>query len=143
MICFQCSKDKSLNCYTKMRSGSPRKRCKDCIAENARVSYALNPIPRKASAKRWRDKNPPAYQARKKVGWKIRRARKLGAFVELVDPRIVYTMNGGKCGICEEFVSFAEFEVDHKIPLARGGIEAYINCQPAHPVCNRSKGARL
>lgn len=143
MICFQCNEDKSLDCYTKRaraRPASPRKRCKDCEAENARISYARNPEPRKAAAKRWRDKNPPAYQARKKVGWKIHRARKLDAFVEAVDPVTVYNMHGGQCGICKKFVSFAEFEVDHIIPLARGGLEAYINCQPAHQFCNRSKG---
>ena len=68
-----------------------------------------------------------------------RRARKLGQFLEDVDPRIVYQMHGGMCGICKEFVSEDEFEVDHVIPLAKGGLHGYINVQPAHPICNRRK----
>ncbi len=72
-----------------------------------------------------------------------RRARKLDQFVEDVDPEVVYVMHGGCCGICEEYVTIEDFHVDHVIPLRRGGPHSYANCQPAHPRCNLSKGAKL
>jgi 5-methylcytosine-specific restriction endonuclease McrA len=67
-----------------------------------------------------------------------RRARKLAAFIEEVDPAIVYEAHGGRCGICAEFI-VGDFHVDHVIPLSRGGMHGYVNVQPAHPACNLSK----
>jgi hypothetical protein len=80
----------------------------------------------------------PETQRRKELN---RRARKLGLFVEHVDPRTVYEMHGGRCGICGEFID-GDFHVDHRRPLCAGGPHSYANCQPAHPVCNWSKGGR-
>jgi 5-methylcytosine-specific restriction endonuclease McrA len=73
----------------------------------------------------------------------MRRARKLDQFVEAVDPKIVYQMHGGCCGICRQFVTEEDFHVDHIMPLSHGGLHAYINCQPAHSHCNLSKGAKV
>jgi 5-methylcytosine-specific restriction endonuclease McrA len=33
--------------------------------------------------------------------------------------------------------------LDHIVPLARGGEHSYANTQPAHPTCNRRKGAKV
>lgn len=71
-----------------------------------------------------------------------RKARKLGQLIEEVDPRIVYQMHGGMCGICKEFIE-GDFHVDHVIPLSKGGMHGYVNVQPAHPKCNFSKGNRV
>lgn len=60
-------------------------------------------------------------------------------FVERVEREVVYAMHGGCCGICREFVAEDEFEVDHRVPLSRGGLHGYANAQPAHPACNRRK----
>lgn len=70
-----------------------------------------------------------------------RRALKLKQFIEDIDPQIVYTMHGGMCGICKQFIE-GEFHVDHVTSLSKGGMHGYINVQPAHPKCNLSKGAR-
>lgn len=80
---------------------------------------------------------------RQKKNAAIRRARKLNQFVEPIDPATVYQMHGGMCGICKEFVARNEFEVDHIIPLSKGGLHGYANVQPAHFKCNRSKGAKI
>ena len=48
-------------------------------------------------------------------------------------------MHGGRCGICGEFVGVTDFEIDHVVPLARGGLHGYVNTQPSHPTCNRKK----
>lgn len=60
-------------------------------------------------------------------------------FVERVDRDIVYAMHGGGCGICRQYVPPDEFEIDHRVPLSRGGLHGYVNVQPSHPPCNRRK----
>lgn len=72
-----------------------------------------------------------------------RRAAKLKRFVEHVDPAIVYARADGRCGICSEPVARDAFEVDHIIPLSRGGEHSYANTQAAHRHCNRKKWASL
>jgi 5-methylcytosine-specific restriction endonuclease McrA len=77
---------------------------------------------------------------RRRTRESTRRARKRDQFLEAVDPLVVYEMHGGRCGICGHFVSAREFQVDHLVAIANGGLHGYINCQPAHPRCNLSKG---
>jgi 5-methylcytosine-specific restriction endonuclease McrA len=72
-----------------------------------------------------------------------RRARKRGAFVERVFRSVLWRRHGGFCGICREVVALRDMHVDHVRPLARGGEHSYANTQPAHPQCNRRKGASL
>jgi 5-methylcytosine-specific restriction endonuclease McrA len=64
-------------------------------------------------------------------------------FVERVDRDVVYVMHGGRCGICWQFVARDDFEIDHRVPLSRGGLHGYVNVQPSHPPCNRRKYNRL
>jgi 5-methylcytosine-specific restriction endonuclease McrA len=71
------------------------------------------------------------------------RARKRGAFVEDVEPLVVLERDDGVCGICGEDVDPTFFDIDHVIPLARGGEHSYRNVQVAHRRCNARKGARL
>ena len=54
------------------------------------------------------------------------------------------------CGICEGEIDYSlrspdpeSFEVDHIIPLARGGADTLDNKQAAHRRCNRAKWHRL
>lgn len=62
-------------------------------------------------------------------------------------PRIkqeVLARDGRSCGICGGEVLASEgLDIDHVIPLARGGTDDLENLQVAHASCNRSKGARL
>ncbi|MCA1571257.1 MAG: HNH endonuclease [Chloroflexi bacterium] len=64
-------------------------------------------------------------------------------FVEHVEAVIVLELHDGVCGICGEDVDPFHFHVDHILPLARGGLHCYENCQPAHPICNLRKGASI
>lgn len=81
-----------------------------------------------------------------------RRARQKNQFIEDVDPKVVYEMHGGRCGICGEFIQIdpsislgQQMHVDHVIPLAppHCGLHCYANVQPAHPLCNLRKGDRI
>ena len=66
--------------------------------------------------------------------------RKREQFVETVDPTVIWKISNGICGICGLPI-VGKFEVDHIIPLARGGEHSYRNTQATHPRCNRVKWA--
>jgi 5-methylcytosine-specific restriction endonuclease McrA len=69
-----------------------------------------------------------------------RRASVAGTFVHSL---VVLERADGVCGICGHDVDPFAFHVDHVVPLARGGEHNYSNVQPAHPLCNQRKSARL
>jgi 5-methylcytosine-specific restriction endonuclease McrA len=64
-------------------------------------------------------------------------------FVEEVDALVLLERHDGVCGICGHDVDPLDFHIDHVVPLSRGGEHSYTNTQPAHPLCNKRKGARL
>ena len=69
------------------------------------------------------------------------RARKYGNTVS--DERIrkdeVYERDGGICHICGRPASKTDWELDHIIPLARGGPHSLDNVAVAHAACNARK----
>ena len=52
-----------------------------------------------------------------------------------------YEIHGNICGICGKPVEYTELQIDHIIPLTRGGPHTYENLQVTHNKCNWSKGA--
>jgi 5-methylcytosine-specific restriction endonuclease McrA len=108
------------------------------VAERERRWHEANQARNQELQARWHADNPGASR---RIG-ATRRARRARAFVEHVDPYTVYTMHGGRCGICGDFITGA-FHVDHVVPLSRGGLHCYANAQPAHPVCNARKGSKM
>jgi 5-methylcytosine-specific restriction endonuclease McrA len=72
-----------------------------------------------------------------------RRALARGVLVEKVSRKKLLKLYKGKCGICQQRVNPRKFEIDHIIPLCKGGTHEYRNVQPAHPECNRLKADKL
>lgn len=105
----------------------------------SRSRYLRRAEQMKASTERWRKNNPDKVRDIREN----RRARELGAFMEDVDRLDLWLVHQGLCGICNEPVEFDTAEVDHIIPLSRGGLHSYDNCQPAHVTCNRRKANKL
>lgn len=140
--CNSCGETKPLTEFPRnraLRGGGYSYECGSCST----ARYMARPLAeRNARIQVWATANPEAVRANGRKAAQARRARVRDAFVEHVDPRRVFEIHGGRCGICEEFV-VGEFDVDHVIPLALGGDHSYVNTQPAHPGCNRAKGARL
>jgi hypothetical protein len=56
----------------------------------------------------------------------------------------VLERDGRVCGICQQPIGESEIvHIDHIYPVSRGGGNRLSNLQPAHAVCNLSKGARV
>lgn len=62
----------------------------------------------------------------------------------------VMRRNGWICQLCDEPIDPAirhphrmSASVDHVVPLSKGGLHRYENCQASHLGCNCSKGARM
>ena len=70
------------------------------------------------------------------------RARVRQTKTEPVDYVVVVERSGGLCGICHESLG-APIEIDHIIPISRGGSHTYDNLQATHASCNKHKWARL
>ncbi len=105
---------------------------------------AANPQRARAGVERWVVANPDRYRQLQRKSDMTRKARKSAAFIEPIDPSVVFDRSNGVCGICDGAVERNEpWEVDHIMPLSKGGVHSYANVQLAHRKCNRSKGARL
>lgn len=121
---------------------------------NCRAYYLANRARSAELGRLWREANAEAVReylraycashpdAFRRYGRK-RRALRSSSFVEHVDNLILLERDDGFCGICGRDVDPLLFEVDHIVPLSRGGEHSYENTQIAHPFCNRSKHDRL
>lgn len=92
-----------------------------------------------------------AERRQKRIAKAKRRSRKAGARRETVDPFDVFKRDKWKCRACgvdtpRELRGTYEPnapELDHVVPLARGGWHAHDNCQTLCRQCNISKGAMM
>lgn len=71
------------------------------------------------------------------------RTKSRSSYMEHVDPLVVLERDDGACGICGEDVDPQDFQIDHIVPFALGGLHNYENTQPAHALCNNRKNNRL
>ncbi len=80
----------------------------------------------------------------------VRRARMMGADNDNVDPIAVFERDGWKCKMCgvdtPRYLRGTDHaqapEMDHIVPLSRGGSHTYDNVQCSCLRCNRSKGTK-
>lgn len=54
----------------------------------------------------------------------------------------LYVKQRGKCACCGEVFN-GKFEVDHIIPLSKGGSNFPDNLQLLTPICNKKKGGKI
>lgn len=95
----------------------------------------------KANARRRLEADPERFRAQARNRVAKRRAKQREAYVEHVDPLIVWERDEGICGCCGQPADPDNWHLDHVIPIVRGGEHSYANVQVTHPLCNWSKGA--
>ncbi len=92
---------------------------------------------------------PCATRAKRRVAHKKERARLRLATVESVNPTIVFNRDRWRCQLCgtptprrlRGSTTTNAPELDHIVPLSRGGEHSYRNTQCLCRACNASKGA--
>lgn len=118
--------------------------CGDPVATlNAR--YCPEDECKRAYQRDYTANNPEVFSRNRQA----RRARLRGAFVDRIDPVVVYKRDKWRCGICGEQVTASLVypdpmspSIDHMVPLHLGGKHAWGNVQLAHLICNVRKGTR-
>lgn len=126
------------------RSRLRRQTLKERLNAQQRALYAAKPGVGTAATARWAAAHPDKVRAVRHS----RRAKLKGAFVEEVRPLVVFKRDRWICQICHHRVDRTLDgrtdpmgpTLDHIIPLAKGGLHSYANCQLAHRRCNSLKG---
>jgi 5-methylcytosine-specific restriction endonuclease McrA len=167
ITCFHCKTAKPEFEFFNDRSrpNGKKPRCKPCdklsLDRDRRREYEkeyrkANPERRSAIVKRSMDANKEHHNAKRReyldsprgrdrhrAHGQARRARERTAFVEHVSHSELYVEQVGRCHICGTRRYLSQMELDHVIPIARGGLHQKDNCKMACVSCNRSKGAKL
>lgn len=101
--------------------------------------------PEIVKAKRVRriEKYPSRYRELNTERQNRRRARRKAAYVAPVNRSAIYERDKGICQLCFLPVTWKDKNIDHIVPLARGGTHEPANVQLTHEVCNKRKGAHL
>lgn len=79
------------------------------------------------------------------------KARKRAATVEPVNPTRVFDRDGWRCHLCNGMTDRTKRgtlhpnapELDHIVPLSKGGAHSYANTACAHKKCNHAKSDRI
>jgi 5-methylcytosine-specific restriction endonuclease McrA len=117
----------------------------------ARTKYAENPIRQLEASIKWREANPEKYAAYlhswyKENPEKIKRSRMRrnakarGAGICLVTEKDIKQMKKLPCFYCN---AVGYIEIDHVVPIAKGGRHAIGNLVPSCLKCNRSKNNKF
>lgn len=127
--------------------------------EYDRLYYAKNQEKRAVQRKRWYKANPErvnhnrrrwieanvdkARLMRRAITHRYRARKRAATGAHTGDDiRRQYVAQNGKCWWCDQELN-GSFDVDHLVPLSRGGSDAPENIVIACQYCNRSKGGKL
>lgn len=169
MTCRLCAQELTIDEFYKRTEGGPDTRCKSCVRALARVYYAEHADERKAYVREQRKTYDTGAVRRRRLARGRQRYRE-NRESEAVRSRAYYEQNRDRwrdyngayraargadtaetqariaelrsepCAYCG---SHENIEIDHIVPLSRGGKHEPENLAPACRFCNRSKGAKL
>jgi 5-methylcytosine-specific restriction endonuclease McrA len=92
--------------------------------------------------RRWREENPERWLESRRKRNRVRHVRKRangGTFTQ-ADLDALFARHKEKCGECRK--KSAKLQIDHMIPVAKGGTSDPSNLQLLCPSCNRRKNAK-
>lgn len=90
---------------------------------------------------RWQSR--PEVKAKLRESCRRYQATKRAVTVEVVSPSAVWERDGGLCWMCCEPVTLLKMQIDHVVPISRGGEHSYANCKTSCRRCNLHKGSKL
>lgn len=166
--CTKCGESKTLDCFGKRSGGKDgfRSDCKECRAKVAATYYLANTEKTKARVKKWRldNREKANFQSRRyqlenpekrAVSTKkyrlanpqkyrhysnARRARELANGIFEITKKELNKLYNSPCFYCG---SNKSIQMDHVIPINRGGRHSIGNLVPACSRCNSSKKDKL
>lgn len=171
-VCPSCKEEKSLEDYPtdKNRTNGKYPYCKPCANSKGKEYRLANPEKRKETSERcdksYRARFPErikAYNKRRYAetseAWEAagrrRRARLAEVEHEEYTVQTILETWGTNCHICEEPIDLEAprsvwyegwekgLQLDHVIPISKGGPDIISNVKPSHGGCNRRKGDNL
>jgi 5-methylcytosine-specific restriction endonuclease McrA len=171
-VCPSCNEEKSLEDYPidRNRKGGKYPYCKPCASRKGKEYRVANPEKRKETSKKcdksYRSKFPEKIKAYNKKryaetseAWEAasrrRRARLSEVEHEEYTLQVILDTWGTDCHICGELIDLDAprsvwyegwekgLQLDHVIPISKGGNNTISNVKPSHGGCNRRKGAKL
>lgn len=152
-VCNTCGELRPIEQFGRFRSRTGgwlvRGTCKDCHRAQIRRWEEAHPDHKAARSLRWRARDPEAFR-RSHRAWRLRNpektrdkdhrrrmAEQTATSEVLAWIRELLGMPCGYCGATEDI------QVDHVVPLARGGKHEIDNLAPACRSCNASKKDKL
>lgn len=105
-----------------------------------RMKHALNPEKNRQEQKRWREKNPDKCRVLDRN--KCAKRRNIDGRHTLQDETNQLEKQGNRCYWCSKLLQ-SDAQVDHVVPLTRGGTNWPHNIVIACAFCNNSKNSRL
>lgn len=127
--------------YFYFSSGRAASRCIECQKVYRREHHKKNREYDNARSREYAKKNGDRY-ALYRQNYYIRKAKAVGNGHTIDQLSEKYIEQDGCCYWCGVKVGL-KFEIDHIIPISRGGIDAIENIAIACGECNRSKGDKL
>lgn len=94
-----------------------------------------------AAARKWRLNNLVAARSARRAQQAARRAAGDGRVIVSIETLLF--MHDELCAICGGTLTVDNSEIDHAVPLSRGGKHRLDNLRPLHSWCNRTKLAKL
>lgn len=129
---YQANREKILERRKAYRKSNP-----DKVNEANRKAKAKNPKKYVVTRKRWEAKNPERLEQYRLKREKLIAEAK-GGFSES-DVLAKYELQGRCCYYCLKPLAYAKVEIDHKIPLSRGGTNFPANICCSCKSCNAGK----
>ena len=130
--------------------------CRQANTEYFRVWRANNRERHRQISYAWGKRNPEKVRSNMRNVCRRRRARKLSVESEPYTQELVIEMYGTLCHVCNleinlsapQHASMGEgwelgLQLDHVVPLSKGGNDKLDNIRPIHVKCNMYKGATI
>ncbi len=146
--CARCKKSKNTSEFHKNRAKPDglHHYCKQCRSEHTKAHRDVkaqydrnwrrqNPERSRGYSKRWRDDNPEKCRERRRR-YKLSKRQSLGDVPTNIEV-LLFTSQKGRCYYCGD--KLVEFELEHMVPLSRGGAHDKSNLCLSCVGCNRSK----
>jgi 5-methylcytosine-specific restriction endonuclease McrA len=140
ITCDKCGQEKPSHAYTvdKSRLTGRSRTCKQCQSEIRAEYYARPGVRDRIKASQEKSRSAPARREKARV--RSQHRRKMHGVKDITLRVVVgiYNAQGGRCYLCNQELTF-EYEVDHFIPVTKGGTNNPGNLRLACKECNRNK----